>query len=259
MWKTTITKIENEKIFVKGYDLTELMESCTFGDMVLLMATGKMPYLHQGEVMESILVACCDQGPIPPSTNAARFVASCGVPLQAAVAAGLLGVGDHHGGAIEACAKLLQENILRDNESDYNELAEKITKDFSDRKNRIPGFGHAYVEVDQRAVKLLEIARKKIHPYPHMELLLAIEKKLTSEKGAHLAANINGVVAAVISDLGVDWRMGKGIFIMSRSLGLIVHALEEMKLGRPYKKIPNEDIDYNGPEKREVPIRLEPS
>ena len=259
MWKTTITKIDNEKYFVKGYELTELMESCTFGDMILLMATGKMPYLHQGEVMESILVACCDQGPLPPSTNATRFVASCGVPLQAAVAAGILGIGDHHGGAIESCAKLLQENILQNKKRDYNALAEKITEDFSAQNIRIPGFGHAYVEIDQRAVKLLEIARKKIHPHPHIELLLAMEKKLTSKKGTHLATNINGAVAAVISDLGVDWRMGKGIFIMSRSLGLVAHALEEMKLGKPYKKIPKENIDYDGPEKKELPIRLEPS
>ena len=259
MWKTAITKIENEKIFVRGYELTELMESCTFGDMVLLMATGKMPHLHQSKVMEAILVSCCDQGPLPPSTNAARFVASCGVPLQAAVAAGILGFGDHHGGAIETCAKLLQENILRDEKGDYIHIAAEIIEDFSAQKKRIPGFGHAYVEVDQRAVKLLEIARKKIHPYPHIELLLAIEKKLTSEKGAHLATNINGAVAAAISDLGVDWQMGRGIFIISRSLGLIVHALEEMKLEKPYKKVSIEDMEYIGPEEKEVPIRLEPS
>ena len=105
-------------------------------------------------------------------------------------------------------------NILRDEKRDYINLAAEIIEGFSAQKKRIPGFGHAYVEVDQRAVKLLEIARKKIHPYPHIELLLAIEKKLTSEKGAHLATNINGAVAAAISDLGVDWRMGKGILYL---------------------------------------------
>ena len=93
MWKTAITKVDGEKILIRGYDLLKLMESFSFGDLVLLMITAKMPSLHQGKLMEAILVSCCDQGPLPPSTNAARFVASCGVPLQAAVAAGVLGFG----------------------------------------------------------------------------------------------------------------------------------------------------------------------
>lgn len=259
MWKTALTKIENEKIFVQGYPLTELMERCTFGDMVLLMATGEMPHKKESKVMEAILVSCCDQGALPPSTNAARFIASCGVPLQAAIAAGLLGIGDHHGGAIEAIARLLQENIKGDEKENHTHLAAKIIGDFSVQKKRVPGFGHAYVQVDPRAVKLFEIARGNIDPTPHIELLLAMEKKLVSEKGSRLAININGAVAATISDLGLPWQMGRGIFIISRSLGLTMHTLEEMRLGKPYKKIPSEDVEYIGPEEREVPRRLEPS
>ncbi|MBL7212587.1 MAG: citryl-CoA lyase [Desulfobacteraceae bacterium] len=259
MWKTAITKIENEKIFVRGYELTELMESCTFGDIVLLMATGKMPHLHQGKLMEAILVSCCDQGPLPPSTNAARFVASCGVPLQAAVAAGILGFGDHHGGAIESCAKLLQEKVASAEKDKIDRIADDTISEFAAKKDRLPGFGHAYLEVDPRAEKLLQIARKHISPHRHIDLLQALEERLIQEKGRHLAANINGAVAAAISDLGVDWQMGRGIFIISRSLGLIVHALEEMKLEKPYKKVSIEDMEYIGPEEKEVPIRLEPS
>jgi len=259
MWKTAITKIEQDKILIQGYSLLELMESCSFGDVVLLMATGKMPFLHQGKLMEAILISCCDQGPLPPSTNATRFVASCGVPLQAAVAAGILGFGEYHGGAIESCARLLQENVLSDKYENVDEIAIEIIEEFSKKNKRIPGFGHAYLDVDPRAIKLLEIAQKKIHPYPHIDLLLAIEKALRQEKDPHLAANINGAVAAAISDLDIDWRIGKGIFIISRSLGLIMHALEEIKLGKPYKKVSMDAVEYIGPEEREVPIRLEPS
>ncbi|MBW2094266.1 MAG: citryl-CoA lyase [Deltaproteobacteria bacterium] len=259
MWKTGITKLEQDKILIHGYSLVELMGSCSFGDVVLLMATGKMPYLHQGKLMEAILVSCCDQGPLPPSTNATRFVASCGVPLQAAVAAGILGFGEYHGGAIESCARILQESVSSVKHESAEEVAAQIITEFSDKKKRIPGFGHAYADVDPRAVKLLDLARKMIAPHPHIDLLVATEKKLQNDKGPRLAANINGAVAAVISDLDIDWRMGKGIFIISRSLGLIMHALEEMKLGKPYKKLSMEAVEYIGPEEREVPMRLEPS
>jgi citrate synthase len=221
MWKTAITKVDGEKILIRGYDLLKLMESLSFGDLVLLMITGKMPSLPQGKLMEAILVSCCDQGVLPPSTIAARFVASCGVSLQTAVAAGVLGFGEHHGGAIETCARLLQETIAIQNETNIDQLADEIVNDHVLRKRRVPGFGHAYVEKDARAVKFLQIAHKTIQPILHIQLLEAVKKRLVREKGNHLAANINGAAAAAISDLGIDWRFGKGAFIISRSLGLI--------------------------------------
>jgi len=259
MWKTGITKIEGEKIFIKGYEIAELMRNCSFADVVLLMTTGSMPGLNQKRLMEAILVSCCDQGPYPPSTNAARFVASCGVPLQAAVAAGMLAFGDYHGGAIENCAKLLQETVRAAGDGEFEEIAFKIVREHEERKTRIPGFGHAYFEKDPRSRSLLEIADECISPHPHIDLLLAIEKQLSSGKVKPLAANINGAIGAAISDLGIDWEIGRGIFIISRSIGLVAHTVEEVKMGTRYKKIAPEEVEYVGPEKRDMPLRLEPS
>ena len=246
MWKTAITKVDGEKILIRGYDLLKLMESFSFGDLALHMITGKIPFLQQGKLMEAILVSCCDQGALSPSTNAARFVASCGVPLQAAAAAGIIGFGEHHGGAIESCAKVLQEKIAINKRPDINQLADEIVDEYAVKNVRLPDFGHAYIEEDPRAVKLLQIARKTIHSIPHIELLKALEEKLVRYKGRHLTININGAVAAAISDLGIDWRFGKGAFILSRSLGLIAHTLEEMKLDKPYKKVSVQEIEYIG-------------
>ena len=105
----------------------------------------------------------------------------------------------------------------------------------------------------------MQIAHKTIHPIVHIDLLEAVEKRLAQEKGHHLAANINGAVAAAISDLGVDWQFRKGAFIISRSLGLIAHTLEEMAFDKPYKKVSVHEIEYIGSPEKEVPIRLEPS
>ena len=259
MWKTGITKLESGKIYVRGYELTELMRNCSFADVVLLMTTGKMPSLREKNLMEAILVSCCDQGPYPPSTNATRFVASCGVPLQAAVAAGMLAFGDYHGGAIENCAKLLQEKVASLDERPIQDLAAEIVTDHEKRKERIPGFGHAYFEIDPRCKTLLELAENSLSPHPHIDLLIALEGKLSSGGEKRLAANINGAIGAAISDLGIDWRMGRGIFIISRSIGLVAHAVEEVKLGTKYKKIDPEAVEYDGPENREIPLRREPS
>jgi len=259
MWKTSITHLEGGKIWIRGYELTDLMRNGTFADVVLLMMTGNLPGLHQKRLMEAILVSCCDQGPYPPSTNAARFVASCGVPLQAAVAAGMLAFGDYHGGAIENCAKLLQEKVRLAGDRESKDIASVIIKEHKEKKERIPGFGHAYFEADPRSKSLLEIADECISPHPHIDLLLAIEAELSLDKDRPLAANINGAVGAAISDLGIDWQMGRGIFIISRSIGLVAHAAEEVKMGSKYKKIDREEVQYVGPEKRDMLIRLEPS
>jgi citrate synthase len=92
-----------------------------------------------------------------------------------------------------------------------------------------------------------------------IDLLLTVEAELTSNKDKPLAANINGAIGAAISDLGIDWRMGRGIFIISRSIGLVAHAAEEVRMGSKYKKIDPEEVEYVGPEKHDMPIRLEPS
>lgn len=259
MWKTSITNLKGGEIHIRGYELTDLMRNCSFADIVLLMITGKIPELNERRLMEAILVSCCDQGAYPPSTNVTRFVASCGVPLQASVAAGMLAFGDYHGGAIENCAKLLQEKVQLVGDGGLKKLASQIARDFKERGERIPGFGHAYFETDPRSKSLLKIADDCISSHPHIDLLLAIEAELSLGKDKPLAANINGAIAAAISDLGIDWHVGRGIFIISRSIGLIVHAVEEIKMGTKYKKIDPKDVEYVGPEKRDVPLRLESS
>jgi citrate synthase len=153
----------------------------------------------------------------------------------------------------------LQEKVALISGRPIEDIASEIVRDHAERKERIPGFGHAYFEIDPRCKTLLEIAENSISPHPHIDLLVAVEGKLSSGGDKRLAANINGAIGAAISDLGIDWRMGRGIFIISRSIGLVVHAAEEVKLGQKYKKIDPEAVEYDGPENREVPLRLEPS
>jgi len=65
--------------------------------------------------------------------------------------------------------------------------------------------------------------------------------------------NVDGCIAAIISDMGFDWRLGKGFFIVSRTPGLIAHAYEQMYYDKPYKSAPWSEIDYTGPSERKVP------
>ncbi len=249
-WKTYISEIKPGEIRVRGYSITELMEKLTFAQAVFLLLKGKIPTLEESKMMEAILVSSIDHGVTPPSVLGTRAVVSGGNPLNAAVAGGVLTIGDWHGGAIEQCAKILQEWIQKG--KDVASLAKELVKDFSSRKKRIPGFGHRLHRTDPRTVKLFEIAKKLKFSGKHMDLASTVEKELFDSTGKKLPVNVDGAIAAVISDMGFDWRLGKGFFIISRVPGLVAHAYEERSLEKPMRKLSDTNYQYKGPEAKEI-------
>jgi len=259
MWKTNITKIGKMEMLVRGYKLSQLIESCSFADMVLLMSTGCMPHLNQSELMDAILVSCCDESLLPRSTNVTRFNASCGVPLEAALASGIIAFGGHEGGSVETCAGLLQAKAKVINKRGIDEIANEIVDEFDVKKEKIPGLGHSHFEADPRGRKIVRMTCEKLYPHPHTDLILAVEKRIIDERDPRITINISGGVAAAILDLGIDWRMAKGIVIIARSLGLVAHALEEIQSGKPYEQPQVKDIMFSEEEAKEFPLRISPS
>jgi len=250
-WKTSIAQIKKGEIRIRGYDITELMEKLTFSQVIFLILKGELPNSKESKMMEAILVSSIDHGATPPSSLATRTVISGGNPLNAAVAGGVLTIGDFHGGAIEECAKMFQQLSKKDGE--LSSLSSELVKDYSARKKRIPGYGHRLHETDPRTVKLFKIAEKLGFSGKHLRLAQEIEKKLEETSGRKLPLNVDGAIAAVVSDMGFDWRLGKGFFIISRVPGLVAHAYEELTREKPMRRLGNTDFEYDGPKPREVP------
>src|SRR5205814_8371993 len=130
------------------------MEHCSMGDVVYLTFTGDLPKGNEGKLLEMIFVSSTDHSVLAPSIDATRFAASAGTPLQAAVAAGVIALGEHHGGAIEQSAKLLQESVTA------GRGAAEIMRAYKERKHRIPGMGHPIHSHDPRTLKLVAKARE---------------------------------------------------------------------------------------------------
>lgn len=249
-WKTSITQIKKGEIRVRGYDITELMEKLTFSQVVFLILKGGLPNSKESRMMEAILVSSIDHGATPPSSLTTRTVISGGNSLNAAVAGGVLTIGDFHGGAIEECAKMFQ--VLAKKEKDLTSSASELVKEYRVKKKRIPGYGHRLHETDPRTVKLFKIAEELGFSGRHLKLAKEIEKELEKTSGRKLPLNVDGAIAAVISDMGFDWRLGKGFFIISRVPGLVAHAYEELTREKPMRRLGNTDFEYDGPEPREV-------
>ncbi len=247
--KTGITDIEPGKIRIKGYDIVDLMGKKTFADVVYLILKGELPSQAEAKMMDAILTSSVDHGVTPPSSLAARTVMSGGNPLNASVAGGILTIGDTHGGAIEQCARILQEWVAKPGAP--NEVATILLDDLSTRKRRMPGFGHRLHKTDPRTVRLFAMAEQLDFSGKHQTLAKAIESRFT-EKGKALPINVDGAIAAVISDMGFDWRLGKGFFIISRTVGLVAHAYEELTRQKPMRKLGITDYEYDGPPPRKV-------
>ncbi len=249
-WKTSITNIGPGKIRVRGYDIAEIMEKLSYAQVVYLILKGELPGEAEAELMNAVLVSSIDHGATPPSVLGTRTVMSGGNSLNAAIAGGVLVIGDTHGGAIENAARIMQDWAKK--EGAPTALAGQLVDWLKEGKRRMPGFGHRLHKIDPRTGKLFEIAARHGYSGRHIELCKAVEKALAEKTGRELPINVDGAIAAVISDMGFDWRLGKAFFIISRTPGLVAHAYEEMTRERPMRKLGPLPFEYDGPEDREI-------
>ncbi|UCE67207.1 MAG: citryl-CoA lyase [Candidatus Zixiibacteriota bacterium] len=242
--RTGISSITPGEIRIRGYNIVELMGRKSFAEVAYLVLKGQLPTDAEGKMMDAILTSSVDHGVTPPSSLAARTVISGGNPLNAAVAGGILTIGDTHGGAIEQCARLLQNYAPKIGEP--SEVAAELLADLKTQKMRMPGFGHRLHKTDPRTVRLFGMADELMFSGNHQTLAKAIET-MFKEQGKSLPINVDGAIAAVISDMDFDWRLGKGFFIISRTVGLIAHANEELAREKPMRELGISDYIYDGP------------
>ena len=246
-WKSGITGHFEGIPHIRGYKLPEMLKKLNFTQAIFLVLKGELPNEKKEAMLNAILVASIDHGVEAPSTTVARITASCGVPLSTAVANGVSAIGESHGGAIEACAKILQEVVKK------GAKASDVVEKARFKSERIPGYGHKIYETDPRTQAILEVAEKQGFKGPHIEVALEIEKELEKAVGKKLCLNIDGITAAVMGELGFDPSLGNGFFIISRIAGLVAHVHEEKTREKPVRRISEDEVEYDGPKPRDLP------
>jgi citrate synthase len=253
-WKTAITKVEPNKIVTRGIPQDELIGTESFSHVVFLLIKGRLPNEREGKMMDAILTACVDHGVTPPSSQAARVVASGGVPMPTAIAAGLMSIGDFHGGAIEKGALYLQDGVKRMKEEgkEVEKMAAILVSESREKGERILGFGHRIHTDDPRTKRLLELADELEIAKDHVALSKAIAIELEKSLGKKLPINVDGCVAALISDMDFDWRLGKAFFLIGRCAGLTAQVYEEITREKPMRRMWSADVEYDGPSERNV-------
>src|SRR6266516_3734141 len=142
-WHSSLTEISPNAILIRGYPGDEMMGRLSFAEAVYLLLMGELPTPAIGRMLNAVLVSSLDHGVTPPSTLAARNVATSGAPLKDCVAAGILAFGPHHGGDIESCMRFLDTGLtlVRGGRS-LQQAVESIIADCIRTREAPPGFGH---------------------------------------------------------------------------------------------------------------------
>ena len=260
-WDTAIIDIHPGKIAIRGYPIEELIGRVRFPDMIWLMLRGDLPSRGQSDLLEAAMVPGVDHGPHAPSIAIARMAVTCGLPVNGAMASAINVLDDNHGGAGQQCMELYREiDTEAGKDGDLVTVATAVIERHRNAGEKIvPGFGHRFHPVDPRTAPLFALVAKAeaagIVSGRYAAIGHAVEAAISAIKKRHIPMNIDGITAVIFCELGFEPELGRGLFVLSRSVGILAHAWEQKQRGRRIMgPMPREiPYRYSGPARRAVP------
>lgn len=189
------------------------------------------------------------------STSSVRLAGSSGANPYACIAAGVASLwGPAHGGANEACLRMLEEIGSVDRIPQYVARAKDKNDPF-----RLFGFGHrVYKTFDPRAIVMRDTCHEVLDALhlennPLLAVATELEKIALSDEyfiERNLYPNVDFYSGIILNAIGIPTSMFTVIFAIARTIGWITHWNEmrsnsDSRLGRP-RQI------YTGSEQRNV-------
>src|SRR5437773_9066111 len=237
-WRTAIVDAGPDHIRVRGHDVLDLMRGATFTDLIFLLHHERLPSAGERRLLDAILIGVADHGAGAPSCAASRLAASGNrQSLSAAVAAGVLTIGDEHGGAGSGCMDLIEDGLSRARGSNRSlaEVAGDQVNEIRARGAKLPGFGHrVHAVVDPRVAVLFDLAARQGLSGDAVRFARALEEAIRAQIKP-IPLNIDGALAAILVDLGFPSPVGRLFFIIGRVAGLSAEVLEEHTREKPMR------------------------
>ena len=231
-YRTDIAWSSADSITVFGRSLpNEILGHLSFGDMAFLELTARVPTANESRMFNAMLVTLVEHG-LTPSTMVARLT-YLGAPeaMQAAVAAGLSGLGSVFVGSVEGSAKTLSEaRPDRRADVDLDAIASTIVAKFAAAKAIIPGIGHPFHKpIDPRTPRLIQIAQETGFDGRYVALIQKVAAEAGRQRMRDLPCNATGILGALCCEMGFDWKVCRGLGVMARAVGIVGHILEESR------------------------------
>ncbi len=260
-WDTSIIDIHPGKIAIRGYPVEQLIGRVRFPEMIWLMLRGELPTAAHAELLEAALVPGVDHGPHAPSIAISRMAVTCGLPVNGAMASAINVLDDIHGGAGQQCMERYRE--IDAEAGEHGDLVQAAKTVLARRRAAgekiMPGFGHRFHPIDPRVAPLYELLRRAETDGAiggrYARIGRAVEAALVAHKGKTIPMNIDGITAVIFCELGFEPELGRGLFILSRSVGILAHAWEQKQRGRRIMgpMPPTIPYRYSGPARRDLP------
>ncbi|TIL30916.1 citryl-CoA lyase [Mesorhizobium sp.] len=232
-WQTDIIEMRPGVIRLRGYEIQDLIGRISFPAMIWLMLRGELPGEEQAALLGIALGAAVDHGPQAPSIAIARMAATCGVGINSAMASAINVLGDVHGGAGEQALAFYGDIAAAVDESVTlgDAVASRLDRFFAEEKSYVPGLGHRFHPVDPRAPRLIELTRdfaaRGVVSGRFADIAEAVEAEVARRKGKKIPINIDGATAVIYGELGFPPPLTRGLFVLSRSVGILAHAWEQ--------------------------------
>ncbi len=229
-FKTSISQTKDGIHSIRGKSILELMAKNTFTEVIFLLLRGNLPTKNEQALLEAVLIAATDNGVEAPSLFVPRIIAASGNDFHTALGAGMLSIGEKHGGAAEKAAELF--------------ISGKTAEQIVEESKIIAGFGHKiYKDEDPRAAVLEQKTKELGFSGKYFTMAREVEKVLAEKKGKKLPLNIDGAMACCMLELGLDAKLGKALFLIGRIVGMSAHILEEYSQGNSYYRLDEGEIE----------------
>lgn len=255
-WHTAIIDMEPGRIHLRGHPIQDLIGQLSFPQMIWLMLRGAIPSDGEAKLLEAALVAAVDHGPQAPSIAAARMAVTCGLGLNGAMASAVNMLDDVHGGAGEQAVEMY--DAIAELHAGGMTLADAAARGIdawqAERGPYLPGFGHRFHKPeDPRAPRLLALvdaaAEAGTVTGDFAAIGRAVQITINTRKGKPVPMNIDGATAVIYAELGFAPPLARGLFCLSRSVGILAHAWEQTQQGGRNKgpTPPKYRWTYDGP------------
>ena len=227
------------------------------GSYIYRAVTGEMEVdATRGKMIETIITACVDHGVTPPSAQAGMIAASVRSDYAMSLCSGVGAITDVHGGAGAMAARVFLKIVDKSKAEDLSlrDATEKLLVEYRETKKRIQGLGHRVHNLDPRRDILWRRSKEYGLAGPCTEISELISDLFAAVSGKNLPINVDGVIGAIVADMGLKIDLAKALFVYGRVAGLSAHYFEEISTQRPMRRINFGDAVYEGKPDRNYPV-----
>ena len=228
----------------------------SFPGLIYRAVTGETTFDEtRARLIESMIVASVDHGVTPPSAQATCIAASVRASYQMAIASGVGAITDVHGGAGAKAAAFFSQCVAKAEKEglDFAAATNAMLSEYMRTGQRVEGLGHRVHTEDPRRNVLWELSESSGLAGPCVAISKIIGDVFEKVRGMSLPINVDGVIGAIVADMGLRTDLAKALFVYGRVAGLSAHYFEEIASQTQMRRINFAEATYKGKALRDFP------